>query len=62
MAVEIGIMNLFMLPVVLGSGILVNAPLWWGWSVGLTAFVFACLLAAALVLLKVLNMVGPAKF
>ena len=39
-AVEIGIMNLFMLPVVLGSGILVNAPLWWGWSVGMTVLVF----------------------
>ena len=60
-AVEIGIMNLFMVPVVLGSGILVNAPLWWGWSLGLTVLVFTGLLAAALILLKTLKMVGPAK-
>ena len=60
-AVEIGIMNLFMVPVVLGSGILVNAPLWWGWSVGMTVLVFAGLLAVALVLLKTLKMVGPSK-
>lgn len=61
-AVEIGIMNLFMVPVVLGSGILVNAPLWWGWSVGLTVLVFAVIFAVALVLLKTLKMVGPPKF
>lgn len=60
-AVEVGIMNLFMVPVVLGSGILVNAPLWWGWSVWLTVLVFAGLMAAALVLLKTLKMVGPSK-
>jgi ESS family glutamate:Na+ symporter len=60
-AVEIGVMNLFMVPVVLGSGILVNAPLWWGWSVGMTVLVFAGIMAAALVLLKTLKMVGPAK-
>jgi len=60
-AVEIGIMNLFMVPIVLGSGILVNAPLWWGWGVGVTALVFAGIMAVALVLLKMLKMVGPAK-
>jgi ESS family glutamate:Na+ symporter len=60
-AVEIGIMNLFMVPVVLGSGILVNAPLWWGWSVGMTVLVFTGLLAVALVLLKTLKMVGPSR-
>mgnify|MGYP001815708585 CR=1 FL=1 len=60
-AVEIGIMNLIMVPIVLGSGILVNAPLWWGWSVGMTVLVFAGIMAVALVLLKTLKMVGPAK-
>ena len=60
-AVEIGIMNVFMVPVVLGSGILVNAPLWWGWSVGMTVLVFAGLLAVGLVLLKTLKMVGPSR-
>ncbi len=60
-AVEIGIMNLFMVPVVLGSGILVNAPLWWGWSVGMTVLVFAGILAVALVLLKTLKFVGPPR-
>jgi ESS family glutamate:Na+ symporter len=61
-AMEIGIMNLFMIPVVLGSGILVNAPLWWHWSVGATVLVFAGILTLAFVLLKTLKMVGPPKY
>jgi len=61
-AMEIGIMNLFMIPVVLGSGILVNAPLWWHWSVSATVLVFAGILVIALILLKTLKMVGPPKF
>ena len=40
---------------------MVNAPLWWDWSIGMTVLVFAGILAVALVLLKVLKMVGPTK-
>ncbi|MCG6908722.1 MAG: hypothetical protein LJE94_01200 [Deltaproteobacteria bacterium] len=58
-AVELGIVNLFALPVVMGGSILVNAPLWWNWSVGLTVAVFAFILLVSLVLLKILKMVGP---
>ena len=61
-AVELGIVNLFAIPVVMGGSILVNAPLWWNWSVGLTVMVFSVIMLAALVLLKVLKMVGPPKF
>jgi len=61
-AVELGIVNLFALPVVMGGSILVNAPLWWNWSVGLTVLVFAFILIAALALLKILKMVGPPRW
>lgn len=51
-AVDIGVMNVFSLPVVGGCTVLVNGPLWWGWSTGLTVGVFALILAAALASLR----------
>ena len=51
-ALDIGVMNVFALPVVGGCTVLVNGPLWWGWSTGLTVGVFAAIMAAALVLLR----------
>jgi len=54
-AVDIGVMNVFALPVVGGCTVLVNGPLWWGWSTGLTVGVFAAILAAALLLLRMVS-------
>ncbi len=54
-AVDIAVMNVFALPVVGGCTVLVNGPLWWGWSTGLTVGVFAAILAAALALLRVVS-------
>ena len=51
-AVDIAVMNVFALPVVGGCTVLVNGPIWWGWSTGLTVGVFAAILAAALALLR----------
>jgi ESS family glutamate:Na+ symporter len=42
-AFEIAVMNVLVLPIVGGCTVLVNAPLWWGWSVGLTVAVFAAI-------------------
>jgi ESS family glutamate:Na+ symporter len=49
-AFEVALMNVFALPVVGGCTLLVNGPLWWHWSVGLSVLVFAgvMVLAAAL--------------
>ncbi len=54
-AYEIAIMNIFVLPIVGGGTVLVNAPLWWGWSVGLTVLAFAGILSVCLLLLKLLG-------
>jgi ESS family glutamate:Na+ symporter len=51
-AVDIGVMNVFALPVVGGCTVLVNGPIWWGWSTGFTVGVFAVILAVALALLR----------
>jgi len=61
-AVEVGLMNLFMVPVILGYGILINAPLWWNWSLLLTCGVFGAALLVSLALLKLLNLVEAPKF
>jgi len=54
-AFEIAVMNIFVLPIVGGCTLLVNAPLWWGWSVGLTVLVFAGILCGSSMLLKLLG-------
>ena len=61
-AIEIGLMSLFMVPVVLGSGILVNAPLWWGWSVGMTVLVFAGIFVTTLIFMKAAKLWLKPKF
>jgi hypothetical protein len=42
--------------------VLVNAPVWWHWSVGLTCLVFAVLLVGCLALIRVLKLWGTPKF
>lgn len=54
-AFEIAVMNIFVLPIVGGCTLLVNAPLWWDWSVGLTVLVFAGIFSGSLLLLKLLG-------
>ncbi len=60
--VEIAVMNVFALPIVGGCTVLVNGPLWWNWSIGLTALVFAGIMAICLGLMKILRLWGSAKF
>lgn len=61
-AVESGLINLFMVPAILGYGILINAPLWWHWSLPLTCGVFCAALLVSLALLKLLKLVEAPKF
>jgi len=61
-AIEIGLMNLFMVPIILGYGILVNAPIWWNWSVLLTVGVFLATLIISLLLMRFLKLTEAPKF
>ncbi len=56
-AVEIAVMNIFVLPIVGGCTVLVNAPLWWGWSTGVTVLVFAGIFFSSLLALKLLGFI-----
>jgi ESS family glutamate:Na+ symporter len=61
-AIEIGLMNLFMVPIILGYGILINAPIWWNWSVLLTVGVFLATLVISLLLMRFLKLTEAPKF
>jgi len=54
-AFEIAVMNIIVVPIIGGCTVLVNAPLWWGWSVSLTVLVFAAIFSVCLLLLKLLG-------
>jgi len=54
-------MNLFTAPIVLGCSILINAPLWWNWSLGSTVMVFAGIFVFILILMRVLKLWGDPK-
>lgn len=55
-AIEIAIMNVFSIPLIGVCLVLVNGPLWWQWSIGLTVLVFAGITVVALALLKVFKL------
>ncbi len=59
--VEIAVMNVFALPIVGGCTVLVNGPLWWNWSIGLTTLVFAGIMATCLGLMRALRLWGRAR-
>jgi len=61
-AMEIGLMNVVAAPIILGSILLVNAPLWWHWGIGLTTCVFGIILIVCLALIKVLGFWGTSRF
>ena len=58
-AMEIALMNVIVLPIVGGGSVLVNGPIWWGWSVGLTVSVFVAILSICLGLLWWLKLCRP---
>lgn len=60
-ALELGFMNVFVAPIVLGSMLLLNAPILWGWSLELTMLVFAAIMGASLLSLKILTMWVPKR-
>ena len=58
-AFEIALMNVLELPIIGGCTLLVNAPLWWGWSVGLTVTVFAVIFGVSLAGMHLLGYLNP---
>ncbi len=54
--IEIAVMNVIMLIPLAPYLMLVNAPVWWDWSIALTVLVFLGAMALALILLKVLKL------
>lgn len=51
-ACELAVMNVFALPVVGGCTVLVNGPLWWGWSLWTTMGVFAAVMVVAALIMQ----------
>jgi len=61
-AMELGMMNIFASPIIVGGLLLVNAPVVHGWSPLATMLALAAISAASLALLKLLNMWGKPMF
>ena len=61
-AMEIGLMNVIVVPIILGSMILVNAPVWWDWGMGLTLLVFTLIGLSCLAAIRLLKFWGPPRF
>jgi ESS family glutamate:Na+ symporter len=61
-ALEIGLMNLFAAPIIVLSMLLVNGPVWWDWSMGLTVLIFIALMLFCLALIKILGFWGKRRY
>ncbi|HSV95367.1 MAG TPA: sodium/glutamate symporter [Spirochaetota bacterium] len=61
-AMELGYMTIFASVPVLGTMLLVSAPVLWGWSVELTLVVFAGMMLVCLALLKLFKMWGENRY
>jgi ESS family glutamate:Na+ symporter len=61
-AVDIALMNVFSIPSIGLYLTIVNGPVWWNWSVGMTVLVFLLLFVIAFGLMRVLKLWGPPKF
>jgi len=61
-ALELGMQALFAAPFVLSYMILMHAPFWWNWSIGLLLAIYAGAMILSLILLKLFKMFGERKF
>jgi len=59
---EIGLMNILVFPNLAICLLLVNAPIWWGWSLGLTLLAFLGVMLINLFLIRMLKFWGSPKF
>lgn len=61
-ALELGILIIFVSPIIITCMLLVSAPLTWGWSLTFTMSVFAGIMIVSLIAMSVLKMVGRPKY
>ncbi|HSA16730.1 MAG TPA: sodium:glutamate symporter, partial [Spirochaetota bacterium] len=61
-AMEMGYMTIFASAPVLGTMLLVSAPVLWGWTIELTMLVFVGMLVICLALLKVFKLWGKNRY
>ncbi len=61
-ALELGMQALFASPLILSYMLLMHAPFWWNWNIGLLLLIFTGAMLLSLVLLKILKMIGASKF
>ena len=57
-AIDLALMNVFSIPSIGFYLVLINGPLWWGWSIGATLLVFLGLRLLALGLIRALKLWG----
>jgi len=60
--IELALMNLLVLPIIFSCVMLVNAPLWWGWSLGITLLAFAGIAVLSFCLMKGFKVIDQPKF
>ncbi len=61
-AKEIGIMNIFVVPIIGTLTILINGPFWWKWSTLFTTLIFAAIGTVFFLVIKVVGLYGEKKF
>lgn len=60
-AIELAVMNVFSIIPIGICLMLVNAPLWWNWSLGLTSLIFLGIMLLCLLLIRILKLWGAPK-
>lgn len=61
-ALELGILIIFVSPIIITCMLLVSAPITWGWSLTLTMTVFAGIMVVSLIAMIALKMVGKPRY
>ncbi|MBU2514181.1 hypothetical protein KJ966_22830 [bacterium] len=61
-ALEVGVMNILVAPIILACMVLVNAHIWWQWNLPAIIAAFTGLLILCLLLMKLLKYWGKPKF
>ncbi|MBU2643924.1 hypothetical protein KKI24_04395 [bacterium] len=61
-AIELAMMNIFVLPILFPCLLLVNAPVLWGWSLELTLLAFVGMILISFTLMKLLKLIDRPRF
>jgi len=61
-AMELGFMNIIVVPFILTALILVNAPIWWGFNILIPIGAFAVMMGVSLTILRVSKLWGEKQF